>query len=84
MQVKYGVDTNGDMVPDAYQTANAVANWNNVVSISVAILVRSVDETGVDVDKSSYTLLDKIIPAFNDRRQRSVFTTTINLRNSTT
>ena len=85
MQVKYGVDTDQDLLANQYVTADAVTDWNNVVSISIAILVRSIDETGVEKDKRTYKLLDSpAIPAFNDRRQRSVFTTTISLRNATT
>jgi len=84
MQVKYGVDTDQDLLANQYVNADAVTDWNNVVSISIAILVRSIDETGVEKDKRTYTLLDTNIPAFNDRRQRSVFTTTISLRNATT
>lgn len=46
-QVMYGVDTNGDDVPDqwlsantAWNTATAAPNWNNVVAIRVGMVLR--------------------------------------------
>ena len=90
MQLLYGVDTNFDLLADVYQKANAVSNWSNVVSINIAVLARSIDETGVEQDKRTYHLLGGAAAngadygPFNDRRQRAVFTTTITLRNSTT
>jgi type IV pilus assembly protein PilW len=83
MQVQYGVDTDSDLLADQYVKANGVTNWNNVVSITIAILVRSIDQTGVETDKKTYSLLGTNFGPFNDRRQRSIFTTTIALRNST-
>lgn len=84
MQVKYGVDTDGDFLANSYVTADAVTDWTKVVSINLAILIRSVDQTGVDKDSRTYTLLDTTYGPFNDRRTRAVYTTTISLRNDTT
>jgi type IV pilus assembly protein PilW len=63
--------------------ADQVTNWNNVVAVTVALLVRSLSEYGVDVDATAYTLLDEVIAAPNDRHMRQVFTTTATLRNQT-
>ncbi len=90
MQVKYGVDTDGDLLANTYVTADNVTNWSTVVSINIAVLARSIDETGVEKDKQTYNLLGGAAAGggtygpFNDRRQRAVFTTTITLRNGTT
>jgi type IV pilus assembly protein PilW len=84
MQLKYGVDTNGDFLADNYVNANLVTDWKKVVSINMAILVRSIDQTGVEKDNVTYKLLDTNVGPFNDRRNRTVFTTTISLRNDTT
>jgi type IV pilus assembly protein PilW len=83
LQVLYGEDTNGDLLVDAYRGANVVANWANVISVSIAVLVSSETETGVEVDSRTYSLLGTNVGPFNDRRQRSVFTTTVALRNRT-
>jgi len=90
MQLLYGVDTDGDQLANVYQKANAVADWSTVVSVNIAVLARSIDETGVEKDKQTYKLLGGTANSgadygpFNDRRQRQIFTTTITLRNATT
>lgn len=85
MQLAYAEDTNGDRVADVYRPANLVANWDNVLSVTVSMLIRSREE-GLDVDSKQYTLLTPALGGrtfgpFNDRRMRMVFTTTIALRN---
>jgi type IV pilus assembly protein PilW len=83
MQLQFGVDTNGDAVVDNYVTANAVTSWAQVYSVSVALLVRSLEEydTDRDLKTTGYQLLDVNVPAAGDRRLRGVFTTTANIRN---
>lgn len=82
MELRFGVDTTGDRVADTYSTADAVgANWPNVISVSLALLVRSPDEYGTERDAATYTLLDKTYTAPSDRHVRQVFVTTATLRN---
>jgi type IV pilus assembly protein PilW len=87
MEVQYGVDTNRDTVVDQYSNAdavNAANNWSNVMSIKIAVLVRSAEPNAPEVDKKTYTLLDTSVGPFNDRYERSVFMTTAALRNRAT
>jgi type IV pilus assembly protein PilW len=87
MEVQYGVDTDGDAVVNEYDDANTVNdanNWNNVISVRIAILVRSPEANAPRPDVKKYTLLTKVAGPFNDRYERSVFTTTVTLRNRTT
>jgi type IV pilus assembly protein PilW len=88
MEIQYGVDTDSDGVVDEYDDANVVeagpATWSNVVSVRVAILVRSAQANSPDVDKKKYTLLNTASGPFNDHYERSLYTTTITLRNRTT
>lgn len=83
MEMRFGVDTTGDRIADTYETANSVggANWGNVITVSIALLVRSPDEYGVDLDSKTYTLLDNTFTAPNDRHVRQIFATTATLRN---
>ncbi len=81
MQLLYGVDSNGDVVVDVYRTADDVTDWNDVISVNVALLVRSIEEHGVDTDQRTYTLLDTTVAAPGDRRLREVFTATASIRN---
>jgi type IV pilus assembly protein PilW len=84
LQVTYGVDTDGDQLANAYVPASPGLDWRQVLSISIAVLIRSQEESGVERDNRTYTLLDEPpLGPFNDRRLRSVFTTTVVLRNRT-
>jgi type IV pilus assembly protein PilW len=84
LQIQYGIDTNNDMFINRYVDADDVTDWNQVISITLAMLVRSAEENAKTVDEREYTLLDTTLPAFDDRFQRSLFTTTVTLRNRTT
>ncbi|MBM4220363.1 MAG: hypothetical protein FJ170_00270 [Gammaproteobacteria bacterium] len=83
MQVLYGEDTaGGDQVPDVYRTADAVANWNNVVSVQVALLVSSVRENVADADPRTFVLLGEALAGpFADGRLRQVVSFTVAMRN---
>lgn len=81
LQFLYGRDTNGDRVPDSYVTANNVTNWNNIVSLQIGVLVRSEQEYGNSVDSRTFTVLGTNVGSFSDHRLRSVFTTTVSVRN---
>lgn len=87
IQIKYGVDTDADLRADRYDTANqvdAANNWNNVISLTIAVLLRSEDETNLEKDAHTYNLLDHVVDPPDDRRQRALFITTVALRNRTT
>ncbi len=84
MQVLYGIDTDGDGFANQYQNASS-ADWNNVVSIQIALLINSIDNVK-DVapgagNEDQFNLLGQNHTAPNDRLARRVFTTTIPLRN---
>jgi len=83
-EVQYGVDSvGGDGRVDQYVDASAVTDWSSVISVRIALLARSMDAYGTDLDSRTYVLLDPDAPVgpFNDRFQRQVFTTTVALRN---
>lgn len=85
MQVAYAVDTTGDRVADVYRAASLVTNWDNVLSVKIALLIRSAEE-GTARDAKPYQLLPAAVGGrtfgpYNDRRMRMVFTTTVALRN---
>lgn len=96
MQILYGVDEDADGAPNRYVRASdppldVAANWANVVSVRLAIIVRTVDQVGqvTDLDTATYAINDHdgssgARPVFNptdDRRRRRVFTTTAQVRN---
>ena len=87
LQILYGVDTNADLLVDEYRRADeidAANNWANVISLTIAVLVRTEDENNLERDTRTYNMLTHNVGPFNDRRQRSMFVTTVTLRNQTT
>lgn len=83
MSVTYGVDDNGDYVPDDYLPAGDIAltKWAQVVAMRVELLVSSIDD-GVLPETQTYSFAgeDDITPDPVDRRLRQVFTTTVGIR----
>lgn len=85
LQIRYGVDTNGNGWIDGYQTAAQVQTngvWDAVRAVRVSLLVRS-EEPGVMPDPVTNLAFDDGV--FNaqagDRRMFRVFSTTIGVRN---
>jgi type IV pilus assembly protein PilW len=84
MQMLYGQDTDGDRLVNSYVTADAVTNWANVISVTFGILIRSVEPSSPELDTRTYTLLPgNTVGPFNDHYERTLYTTTVALRNTT-
>lgn len=85
MQVFYGEDTGNDGSADRYVDATVVGstNWNRIVSVRVAVLASSVEETLPETNIQTYDLLGVTVDPVDDRRMRQVFVSTIALRNRT-
>lgn len=81
MQVLYGVDTDADGSADTYANADAVANFANVISARVALLVSSVAPATTRPNTQTYTLLDETVDPADGRYLRKVFTFTATARN---
>lgn len=82
LEITYGEDTSGDGSANAYRTATAVANWDQVVSVRVGLLARTQEEVGTTVNGTVYSVNGTDTVAANDRRRRRVFSTTVKLRNA--
>jgi len=80
MQILYGEDTDADGTPDYYVSAGTAGlNMDQVVSIRVTLLARSIDDN-LAGQPVAYTYNGATTtPA--DRRLRRVFTSTIAVRN---
>ena len=79
MQILYGVDTDDDQFPNQYMSADAVVDFDDVVSVRIMLLVRSIDDF-VTEDPQTYTY-NGVTTTPADRRIRQVFSSTIALRN---
>lgn len=81
MQILYGIDRSGDQAANRYVNATGVDNdWNNVVSVRVCLLVRSVEDNLLN-EKLSYQDCNGSSKTPTDRFVRRIFISTINLRN---
>lgn len=90
LQIEYGVDTDADGIANSYASSTAVENgvitggtpdWDNVVSVRVAVLVQGMPNTLDTAQSITYNLLGQTYTPAADRTPRRVFTTTIPLRN---
>lgn len=81
MQILYGIDTDNDNYANQYLNASAVSTWMNVVSIRIALLLKTKNEVYNFTDNQTITLNDVTLPAPNDRFMRMQSVTTISLRN---
>ncbi len=87
MQVFYGEDLDANQTPDAYRTADAVADWSQVVSVQVALLAAGTQDRVADADPRTFTLLDEVVDPNADilvppdGRLRRVITFTVAMRN---
>jgi type IV pilus assembly protein PilW len=80
MQILYGVDTTGDGVVTTYLSADAVGNWNDVLSVKVSLLLSSIEDNLTAGGAQTYRFNETDVLA-GDRRLRSVYTKTFTLRN---
>lgn len=94
MQLRFGYDTSTpvDGMVDEYRTAEQVTAgladaaaldeaWRRVLSVRVALLIRSADRAAVSADTRTYDLLGEEITPDVDGRMRQVYETTVALRN---
>lgn len=81
MQLRFGESVAGTI---QYRRADEVANWQQVRTVRIALLVRSTSQYGTDIDHADYQLLDVTVKDPNDRHLRQIFTTTVVIRNATT
>ena len=89
MQVLYGMDTTGTQTVSEYVTAdqvvttvNPILNFNNVMSVKVAVLAASqLGAVPIPATQQTYNLLGTLVKVPQDSRARQVFEMTIGVRN---
>jgi len=80
MQIQYGVNTDAAKGIDTIVTADAVANWANVHSVRISLLMVSRSGENITTAPQSYHFNGATVTP-TDRLFRKVFTTTIAVRN---
>jgi len=81
IQILYGIDNNGDNQVDQYVNADQVTRWGSILSVQLALLVRSLSKVKKQKELRTYKLLDNTLISTNDKYQRTIFSTIIRLRN---
>ena len=82
MQILYGEDTGGgggNQYADAYLDASAVADWSNIRSVRINLLLQSNDN--ITTEPRAFTFNGANANTGNDNRLRMAFSTTVALRN---
>jgi type IV pilus assembly protein PilW len=86
LQLRYGVDTDAtpDGIVNAYVNANAVSNWNTVVSVRMSLLMRTTTPVDTDTTVATGGVVNGVAityPTTGSKYDRRVFTTTVAVRN---
>ena len=81
LHFEYGIDSDGDGVPNSYASAPASANWEDVVAVRVWILARNLEETLSYTDDKTYRLGDVEVENPGDGFKRQVYSTTVRINN---
>ncbi len=81
LQIFYGIDTDNNLTPNRYVTADNVGDWGDVISAEVRLLLQTLDDN-LATQAQAYTFND--VPSVSpDLRLRRTFTNTISIRNRT-
>lgn len=86
-EVLYGEDTDGDIIPNLFRSADSVTNWGNISAVRFAILLRTEEEFGSDFDRADsdgdvINVLGTNFDVDETRVRRRLFQTTVYIRNS--
>lgn len=78
MSLRYGVDTNNDGVPNQYQAAGDVTDWDDVLAVRIELLLRSLEDN-VLAEAQPYQFAGATVTP-TDRHMRQVFASTVGVR----
>lgn len=86
MQIEYALDTDGDLVIDAFRDAGGMtaANWGEVMAIRISLLMNSVEGASAVVAPYTYYPVSSqpIVPPSGDYRLRQEFSSLVSVRNA--
>lgn len=81
LQLEFGIDTDGDGVPNRYTPDPTEAELKRAVAAKIHLLLRSISELSGHSDNKTYRLGQKVLPAAHDAYLRRVHSSTVVLRN---
>lgn len=80
MQILYGISSGLERAADSYQTAANVTDWDQVVSVRMALLFRTGDRVVDQEAARSFNLAGTKITTQSDRRSRVIGLSTVGIR----
>lgn len=82
IKYEYGIDANGDGMPETYTAAPASASdWRNATSVKIYLLARNTEPSPGFTNTKTYTLDSATAITVSDNYRRHVFSTTVKLTN---
>ncbi len=81
MQIEWGIDADGDGAPNQFKAAPVLADMDDIAAARIYLLLRSVNVVPNYTNSKNYALGTKTVAAKNDGYLRSVFATTVQVRN---
>lgn len=83
LKILYAEDSDGDLAPDRYVTANQVADMKNVIAIKLMLLARTLDDD-LSAAGQQYTFNGVKVSTPTDKYIRRVYNMTVTIRNRAT
>lgn len=83
LQIQYGEDLTRDLSVNQWVDAGAWNNFANVVSVRLAMVVRTPEEFTTEADQETFDLYSTTSTAAGDNRIRRVYSGQVSLRNQT-
>ncbi|WP_018717328.1 PilW family protein [Arhodomonas aquaeolei] len=80
-QAEYGIDSDDDGSVDSYEDAGGVTDWSQVITVRLALLLRTQQDNLRPANADTYNVLGETVSPGSDGRLRSIFENTIVLRN---
>lgn len=89
LQLEYGWDSTGDNMADTYGDASAVTDWDDVRSVRVALVTRSLEKDSAAEAQTSYSIGSYMgsgsqtvdVSSADQHYRRKIYTRVIQLRN---
>ena len=82
LQFEYGVDTDGNGSPDAWQNASQVLNWDQVVAVRIYVFARTGRAEKDYINRHVYNFADRPLPhSYHDGYHRYFLERDVAMRN---
>jgi type IV pilus assembly protein PilW len=81
LQFRFGADLDGDRSVDRYLDGDQVADWGQIRTVDIGLLLQSDQPARQQEDSNRYEIFGVTHGPYNDYRLRKIYRTTVQLRN---